>query len=231
MVRVSAGLGALAVLAFAAAELSANPPAAATVPLPRSLWIDANRPQPAFALALPMLAETEHHYAIRRHGAGGGRKDILTWGDIAAEGPFARIEIYRPGKEPDPFAAPLSELAARLARADIADELRPAGMLESKFGQVALVDFSLRRQQRYRGCTGFVRAFTPVRLQIAGWYCNPGPEPVERATIGCALDRLAMLSAGNDPALAQRFAEAELHRDFCRQRDPILYARAKRVAR
>lgn len=230
LVRGLACLGAFALMACAAAELLANPPEPATALAtgPRSPWIEANRPHQAFALTLPELAEAEHHYAIRRHAAGGGRKDILTFGEIAAEGPYAVVEIYRPGKEPEPFATPLDEIAVRLARADIADEPRPAGTLVSKFGSVALVDFSLRRQARHRGCTGFVRTFAEMRMQIAGWYCNPGPELVERSTIGCTLDRLTVLSAGNDPALAQRFARAELNRDVCRQQDPTTYARVKR---
>jgi hypothetical protein len=230
LVRACAYLGAIAIMAFGAAELLATAPAVATasVPLPRSPWIEANRPHPAFALTLPSLADAEHHYAIRRHAAGGGRKDILTFGDITAEGPFAVIEVYRPGKEPVAFMDPMRELAVRLSRADIADELRPTGTLDSKFGPVALVDFSLRRQRRYRGCTGFVRTSPEARMQIVGWFCSPGPEPMAHTIVGCALDRLSVLSAGNDPAMAQHFARAELNRDFCRQKDPILYARIKR---
>jgi hypothetical protein len=38
----------------------------------------------------------------------------------------------------------------------------------------------------------------------------------------CALDRLTLLSAGSEPKVGALFAEAELHRSFCSQRDPIL---------
>jgi hypothetical protein len=38
----------------------------------------------------------------------------------------------------------------------------------------------------------------------------------------CALDRLTLLSAGSEPKVGALFAEAELHRSFCGQRDPIL---------
>jgi hypothetical protein len=226
MVRIFVCLGALAVMALGAAELLADPPTAGPTPLPRSPWIEVSRPQPAFALAMPDLAPAEHHYAVRRHSGGGGRKDLLTWGDLAIDGPFARIEIYRPGKERETFADAATEIAARLRRLDIAEELKPAGSLDSKFGPVVLVDFALKRQPQPRRCLGFVRAFPELRMQIAGWYCNSGPETVHRATVGCALDRLAAIAAGNDPAIAQRFAQAEL--DVCRQKGAILHARQRR---
>jgi hypothetical protein len=38
----------------------------------------------------------------------------------------------------------------------------------------------------------------------------------------CALDRLTLLSAGSEPKVGALFAEVELHRSFCGQRDPIL---------
>jgi hypothetical protein len=65
-------------------------------------------------------------------------------------------------------------------------------------------------------------------MQIAGWYCSPGEEVVDRAALTCALDRLSILSAGGDDQLAGLFARAELKRSFCGQRDPILAATPER---
>jgi hypothetical protein len=225
MVRLVAYFAALAVIAMGAVELFVEPSAPRSrSEQARSPWAEVGRPQPAFALSLPELADADRHYAIRRHTGGGGRRDILTFGDVAAAGPFAVIEVHRPGNEPEIFADAPTEIAARLLRLEIAEDVKPAGALDSKFGPMTLVDFALRRQDRKRRCLGFVRAFAQVRMQIAGWYCNDGPEPVDRGTVGCALDRFAALSAGNDPVLAQRFAQAELNRDFCRHNDPIMYA-------
>ena len=61
-------------------------------------------------------------------------------------------------------------------------------------------------------------------MQLSGWYCNAGEEVVDRAVLACALDRLTLLTAGGDPALAMLFANAEVKRTFCGQRSPILAA-------
>jgi hypothetical protein len=39
--------------------------------------------------------------------------------------------------------------------------------------------------------------------------------PARRAAIGCILSRLIMMTAGNDPKLAELFARAELKRTSC----------------
>jgi len=53
---------------------------------------------------------------------------------------------------------------------------------------------------------------------------------VERSALGCALDRLTILSAGGDPTLNKMFAAAELRRTFCGQRSPLLAATPEREA-
>jgi hypothetical protein len=42
------------------------------------------------------------------------------------------------------------------------------------------------------------------------------------------IDRLTLTSAGSDPDIAKYFAQAEIKRNFCGQRDPLLYATPKR---
>jgi hypothetical protein len=39
--------------------------------------------------------------------------------------------------------------------------------------------------------------------------------PARRAAIGCILNRLILLTAGNEPKLAELFARAELKRGSC----------------
>jgi hypothetical protein len=51
---------------------------------------------------------------------------------------------------------------------------------------------------------------------------------VDRSAISCALDRMALMSAGSDPDIARLFARAELKRNFCGLRDHLLYATPKR---
>jgi hypothetical protein len=58
-------------------------------------------------------------------------------------------------------------------------------------------------------------------VQISGWFCQ-GDAMIERATLTCALDRLTLLAAGSDPKIGALFAQAELERTFCGQRDTLL---------
>jgi hypothetical protein len=52
-------------------------------------------------------------------------------------------------------------------------------------------------------------------LEISGWSCQGETWPVRRAAIGCMLNRLILLTAGNEPKLARLFARAELRRGDC----------------
>ena len=64
-------------------------------------------------------------------------------------------------------------------------------------------------------CIGFAHSFETPRLQISGWSCQGDNPQIQRQAVACALDRLTMLSAGNDPKLAELFARAELRRAGC----------------
>ena len=73
-----------------------------------------------------------------------------------------------------------------------------------------------------RHCLGFVRAYDDPLLQMSGWFCQGGTDFVDRSTLACALDRLTLLSAGSEPKVAALFAQAELNRSFCGQRNILL---------
>ena len=52
-------------------------------------------------------------------------------------------------------------------------------------------------------------------VRIAGWSCQGDNLPARRAAISCMLNRLTLLSTGNEPKLAELFARAELRRSDC----------------
>ena len=58
-------------------------------------------------------------------------------------------------------------------------------------------------------------------------FCQGGTEFIEQSILACALDRLTLLAAGSEPKLGALFAQAELNRSYCGQRDPILAATPK----
>lgn len=176
-------------------------------------WSVADRSYPAFALSLPDVgdkSEKPDTYVILRH-PGGGRKDVLRWSG-PGERPAAELEIYRPGSEYGPISSARAELAARMAASGTV--LEAAGVIESKFGDVALLRPAAEREGT-GSCLGFLKRLDGPALQMSGWSCQDDSLPARRATINCMLSRLVLLTSGNDPKLAEVFASAELKRRAC----------------
>jgi len=194
-------------------------------PAHRSPWIEVERPHPAFTLTIPEAIDVPAHYAIRRHAEGGGRKDILELGEPDGAGPYLQVEIYRPGGERKHFAEPEREIASNAAALAPA-AIRSDAPLATKFGPLSIVAFETSKGTPRR-CLGFVRSYDDPRLQMSGWFCQGGTEFIERGMLSCALDRLSLLSAGSEPKVGALFAQAELNRSFCGQRDPILASTPK----
>lgn len=226
-VRVLAYLGAVALLSIAAAHVSQSPTVISTItPVHQSAWIEIERPFPAFALSIPEAADVPSSYRIRRHATGNGRKDILSLGEPDGATPFLQVEIYRPGTEIRRFADPKSEII------DCANALAPVEMqradkpLASKFGPLTIFSFATSKGTP-RHCLSFVHAYTDPRLQLSGMFCQGGTEFIEQTTLACALDRLTLLAAGSEPKVGALFAQADLNRSYCGQRNPILAATPK----
>jgi hypothetical protein len=187
----------------------------------KSEWIEASRPQPAFAMETGDFAASEPRYLIRRHHAGGGRKDVLTWGTPLGPERYLRIEIYRPGTEHDGAAAPDLDAVARAGAFALRGEAKVAGSLPTKLGAFSVVELG-SDAGTVRRCLGVVRAFSEPPLQIAAWHCDGATAAAIRATIACALDQLTLLTAGGDARLAGLFARADQKRTFCGDKRPSL---------
>jgi hypothetical protein len=212
LARLIAYVGALALIAIIGLGLWGELPLrdsgnSATKPA----WSVAARAYPAFAVSQFDLPGKTEAYEILRN-PGGGRKDVFRW---AAQGerPIAELEIYRPGGELSQSGPPIAELAGRMDP-DGVRELQAAGVIDSKFGVVTLLGLT-DRDGDARPCLGFMRGFDQPDLRISGWSCQGDTLPARRAAIGCILDRLVLLTAGNDPKLAELFAHAELRRGSC----------------
>ena len=215
LTRVLVYCAALAVFGLGLTELASRGTVATQAAVPE--WIEVNRPLPAFAMTIPEFAAP--NYSIWRHAGGTGRKDILTFG--APGGASAILEIHRPGAntevaEPEDITASIPEL--RLSR-----PVAPR-TIETKFGAIRVEAFTDDSPDGPRSCLQFSRTFEEVRLELSGWFCNAGPELVERGALACALDRLSLLAAGGEPKLATFFARAELKRSFCGQQHVFLAA-------
>ena len=210
LARLFAYMGALALLGivgvhfcdlWSAAWGAADPPVGAG-------WSAASRSYPAFAVSLLDPSEKTETYSILRHPQG-GRKDVFRWAG-KDEKPVAELEIYRPGSEFDSSIPAVADLAARMTPSG-ASELEPAGLVDGKFGTVTL----LRRAgetDAAPSCLGFIRRFEAPDLQVSGWSCRGNGWPAQRLAIARTLDRLILLTSGNEPKLAEMFARAELRR-------------------
>ncbi|WP_375414867.1 hypothetical protein [uncultured Bradyrhizobium sp.] len=209
LARVVAYLGALALIAILGLSLWNDMPLGrAGDAAPRQAWEMAARAHPAFAVSQFNLPGKTETYEIFRHPAG-GRKDVFRW-RTQGERPIAELEIYRPGGELSLSVPPIAEIAGRMDPGGMR-ELQAAGIIESKFGAVAL----LGRDADAGSCLGFMKSFDQPGLRISGWTCQGDTLPARRGAIGCILDRLILLTAGNDPKLAEWFAHAELRRGNC----------------
>jgi hypothetical protein len=221
LVRLVAYVGALGLLAMIGLNLWDELPAAATTePAPKAGWSLASRSHPAFAVTpLDNQFRTEA-YEIFRHPEG-GRKDILHWmaqGTTPGERPVAELEIYRPGGEFSLSDVPGAEITARIDPESLHGS-EAAGVIDSKFGPVALLRLA-GNADGTKSCLGFIKRLGDPMLQISGWTCQGDGIPARRAAIGCMLNRLILLTAGNEPKLAELFARAELKRGSCNAAAP-----------
>ncbi|WP_424628924.1 hypothetical protein [Bradyrhizobium sp. SYSU BS000235] len=214
IVRLMAYCSGLAVLAAIVADLLAAAAPSGTEIVSPSLrgWAPASRPHPAFAVSHLDLVKKTESYDILRHPQG-GRKDILRWSAGADEPPVAEIEIYRPGNELGAFAAAGADLGPRMGPAGHG-EAQTAGVIDTKFGPVDLLRFS-GTPVANQACLGFVKTFEVPKVRLSGWSCHASSASAQRIFLGCALNRLTLLSAGNDPKMAELFARAELRRSDC----------------
>jgi hypothetical protein len=180
-------------------------------PVAKAGWTAAGRSHPAFAVSLVDSSGKTEAYEILRHPEG-GRKDILRWG-VPGEKPVAELELYRPGAEAALGGPPAAELASRMDP-DGVREVVGEGIIDSKFGPVALMGFADRLKDSQR-CLGFMKILEGANVRMSGWSCQGDSLPARRAAIACTLNRLVLLTAGNEPKLQEAFAQAELKRAGC----------------
>ena len=209
--RLLAYMGVLGLITILVVSLWDQLPRRGSDPDGKSAWSPAARAYPAFAVSQSDLYGKIAAYEILRNPEG-GRKDVLRWG-TPGQRPVAELEIYRPGSELSHFGPPIAEIAGRMDPDGIR-ELQAAGLIDSKFGAVTLLGLT-DRDGDAPPCLGFIKRFEAPNLRISGWSCQGETLPARRAAIGCILNRLILLTAGNDPKLAELFAHAELRRADC----------------
>ncbi|HZR87330.1 MAG TPA: hypothetical protein VFB02_11020 [Bradyrhizobium sp.] len=213
--RLFAYVGTLALIAILSVHFWNQLPALTADGALAADWSLADHSQPAFALGAENHTDKSIAYTILRHPQG-GRKDIFTWPG-QGERAIAELEIYCMGDEAASASPPQQDLGLRMPPGG---ELEAAGVVDSKFGTVALLwrasaTAGSRRQHGAAGCLGFFRTIDDPAMRISGWSCEGDGLPAQRSAVACMLDRLTLLTSGNEPKLAELFARAELNRRNC----------------
>ncbi|MDH2356106.1 hypothetical protein QCM80_36405 [Bradyrhizobium sp. SSUT112] len=216
LARLFAYVGALVLFAILGlAALGQLPNLRDDEPALKPGWSVADRSHPAFALSRLDSSEKTASYTILRHPEG-GRRDVMRWAG-EADKPIAELEIYREGGEFDVARPATADLAVRLGLGPTTP-LEQAGLLDTKFGPVVLFRPTSTTHGTPQGtpsCLGYLKRSEEPALQISGFSCQGDSLPARRAAIACTLNRLTLLTSGNEPKLAELFAHAELKRRSC----------------
>ncbi|SFJ39830.1 hypothetical protein [Bradyrhizobium sp. Gha] len=216
LARLFAYVGTLVLFAILAlAGLGQLPDLRDDQPTEKPGWAEASRSHPAFALSRLDSSEKTASYTILRHPEG-GRRDVMRWAgdaDRPADRPLAELEIYLEGNEFDVTQPATSGLAVQM-RLAATTSLEQAGLIDTKFGPVALFK-PTGTADGAPSCLGYLKRNEEPALQISGFTCQDDTMPARRAAVACTLNRLTLLTSGNEPKLAELFAHAELKRRSC----------------
>jgi hypothetical protein len=199
-------------LAMGAAGLLRDWPVAVetpVAPVPAAAWVDISKPYPLFELFSPSLGQPV--YTARRHAPGGGREDVLTFGQFGGLKPFLRLNVYRQGDEDVADAGYFVEMARRAAASGLGvlqAELPQA--LSTRFGdfESGVLELSGSENLRRGNCRGFRLALEKPALTMGGLMCGAGDEKLGAADLACVIDRFDLIAAGQDHELADFFGAA-----------------------
>ncbi|WP_332680952.1 hypothetical protein [Bosea sp. (in: a-proteobacteria)] len=181
-------------------------------------WINVTRPIALFGLETPELGRRTG-YEARRNQQGSQREDMLSFGEFGDGKPFLALK-FRVNREGEGQGAPagLSQpFVIALVRESAARGLSvgrsgAATPIETKFGLVETADIGLGDGTVNRACIGFRHLDGAAHLSFSGWWCGGEAKAPDRAQLTCMLDRIDLLSAGDDQELRAIFARTELNR-------------------
>ena len=194
-------------------------------PSPGPVWSEVANPFTAYDLAGGPYARLPLAYAARRDHAGEAREDVLTYGAAVPGAAFLRVAFRRHGLG-EVVATSVFVDAARLAAgAGLAVTRSGLGIrLDTRFGPFDVAGVAVEQGGRAAQCQAFRLAdpaAAPV-LAITGLACGTAEHPIDTVTLACTIDRLDLVSAGDDEALRAIFVAAERRRrDGCANRPAV----------
>ncbi len=78
---------------------------------------------------------------------------------------------------------------------------------------VETADATLAQGETRRACLAFRHVSEDQSFRFAGWWCGQNGRPADRRQLACLIDKVALLSAGEDKGLRALFTQAEKNRD------------------
>ncbi len=180
-------------------------------------WSDINRPIALYDLAGTEFGKLPLGYRARRRRPDGAREDVLTFGTLGTAKPYLQLSLLRAGPDApgdggqDGLADGLADALARLAglRGLTATRIRDAAPVDTRFGRIEAADLLLWQGGTATPCLGFRGGASDGGvLRVAGFACGAPGRPVGRAALACAVDRIDLVSAGDDAALRAVFVAA-----------------------
>lgn len=215
-VILTGGVAALMLRSAAADVIAAQPAVAPAPPIaPRPLWLDIVKPIQLYELAGSEFGRLPLDYTARRRPEGRERQDTLSFGQFGTDAPYVRLSIRRIGGEPAETPDFFVGLVRLAGEGDLA--VTKSGLptpVRTRFGDFATADVTLSHGSRGAPCLGFrldPSAGTQT-IGIAGLACGGAAKPMDRATLSCLLDRIDLVSAGDDEPMRAFFVDAERRR-------------------
>jgi hypothetical protein len=217
-----AGLGlAFAVLILLIPKDSPVPPEPAmraAVPA-APVWRDIVRPLAVFNLEGGTLSGNVLTYrAFARND--GAREDVMSWASPKQpKMPVGVVVVHRHPPNETTEQRLFSETARRAASFGLS--LEGAGhsnAIATKFGDLEVMDVRLKDESGEQACIAFRHIAWSAPLAFTGWRCGTAEKPIDRPQLVCFIDRLDVMSAGQELWLRDYFADSERFRSFCASR-------------
>ena len=176
-------------------------------------WFEVNRPIPIYDLGGTDFAKLPRTYQARRHVPDGTREDVMSFGTLGDGKPYLRIALTRRGDgAAEAESAALVDALARLAgtAGQTVSRIRPLPPIETRFGALERADLMLWQGGTATECRGF-RGLPNggAVLTLMGFACRAADRPLADQSVACAVDRIDLLSAGDDRPLRTLFVTAE----------------------
>jgi hypothetical protein len=175
-------------------------------------WLRIAKPVALIGLESPELDRQPAAYEAQRSPDGARRLDTLVYGGFDGDKPHLQLRmlVERSQTTAQPFVIALVRDAAErgmsVQRSGVPDSVA------TKFGPLDTADATLSDGSTSRHCIAFRKPPSDGPMTLSGWWCGIAARPADRQQLACLIDRLDLLSAGDDPALRAAFARGELAR-------------------